>query len=278
MSCAVACARGYLSDAETNTRSPHVLFVDDEPQMRAAFLRLAKVRGLTAETAATGAEAIALAQSEEYDIVVTDVCMPGMNGAQLLLHLMPILPAAKFVVVTGAELSELTLEPPIEQRLLSVLKKPWNNDQLIDTLVRGQQGSVRQLPSNAPSDERSLEILVIEDNPAHFELLRIGLSKCQETAHRLTRAANLGEARQLLEQGGSYELIVTDLGLPDSQGLETVILLRAAAPEVPIVVLSSRQDDALAMRALRAGAQDVVQKGTLDARAINRALDRKSVV
>ncbi len=266
--------RGVIPALEARVRSsvPSVLFVDDEPQARAAFLRLAKSRGLKAETAATGAEAIALAQGEPYDIVVTDVCMPGMGGAQLLQHLMPLLPAARFVVVSGAPVSEFAVDPSTERRVLSFLRKPWDNEQLVQTIVHASsEGATRPL-STPPEQERALRVLVIEDDVDHFELLQVRLRRGRGVHHHLDHVSTLADARQRLGDANGYDVVVTDLGLPDSRDLETVILLRAAAPATPIVVLTAGDDDSLAMRALRVGAQDFLRKGAISGGSLTRAL------
>ena len=67
-------------------------------------------------------------------------------------------------------------------------------------------------------------------------------------------------------------MIVLDLGLPDGQGLDAVRRVRAAAPHVPLVVLTGQDDELLAAQALREGAQDYLVKGQIDSRGLLRAL------
>ena len=85
--------------------------------------------------------------------------------------------------------------------------------------------------------------------------------------------------RHLAER--AVDIILLDLGLPDAQGLEAVRRARAAAPRVPLVVLTGLDDESLAAQALQEGAQDYLIKGQIDARGLLRALryavERKSM-
>jgi len=71
---------------------------------------------------------------------------------------------------------------------------------------------------------------------------------------------------------GAVDVVLLDLGLPDAQGLGAVRRARAAAPGVPLVVLTGLEDETLASQALREGAQDYLVKGQIDARGLVRAV------
>jgi two-component system, OmpR family, KDP operon response regulator KdpE len=100
-----------------------------------------------------------------------------------------------------------------------------------------------------------LKILVIDDEPPIRKLLRMGLST---QSYEVLEAPNGKTALQLLEQ--KPDLIILDLGLPDMQGLDLLRTLRARNESVPIVVLSSRGDEAGKVAALDLGADDYVTK------------------
>jgi signal transduction histidine kinase len=67
-------------------------------------------------------------------------------------------------------------------------------------------------------------------------------------------------------------VVLLDLGLPDSHGLDTLVVTRAQAPGVPIVVLTGFQDEALAVEALKGGAQDYLVKGQVDSKLLGRSM------
>jgi diguanylate cyclase (GGDEF)-like protein len=116
-----------------------------------------------------------------------------------------------------------------------------------------------------------LTILHIEDSPAYASLVRQYLSEITAFSchciQRDTLAAALSEiARQM------PDLILLDPGLPDARDLEAIHQLRALAPEVPLVLLTGHDDEELAAKALRAGAQDFVCKSNVDNKSLARAL------
>jgi two-component system KDP operon response regulator KdpE len=100
-----------------------------------------------------------------------------------------------------------------------------------------------------------LKILVIDDEPPIRKLLRMGLAT---QSYEVLEAPNGKTALQLLEQ--KPDLIILDLGLPDMQGLDLLRTMRARNESVPIVVLSSRGDEAGKVAALDLGADDYVTK------------------
>ena len=100
-----------------------------------------------------------------------------------------------------------------------------------------------------------LRVLVIDDEPPIRKLLRMGLST---QGYEILEAHNGKIALELLAQKPG--LIILDLGLPDIQGLELLRMIRARSEAVPIVVLSSRDDEVGKVQALDLGADDYVTK------------------
>ena len=104
---------------------------------------------------------------------------------------------------------------------------------------------------NAPA----IKVLVIDDEPPIRKLLRMGLST---QGYEILEASNGKLALEKLAEGPA--LIILDLGLPDIQGLDLLRMIRARNDGVPIVVLSSRDDEAGKVQALDLGADDYVTK------------------
>ena len=114
-------------------------------------------------------------------------------------------------------------------------------------------------------------LLVVEDGPGDSRLLREMVSEHDSLNTSVTQVESMSEAEAHLS-GSAVDVIVLDLGLPDAQGLDAVRRVRAAAPHVPIVVLTGQDDELLAAGALREGAQDYLVKGQIDSRGLLRAL------
>src|SRR5580692_8441335 len=87
----------------------------------------------------------------------------------------------------------------------------------------------------------------------------------------LTHVGSMHEAEQYLATHAT-DMILVDLGLPDAQGMEAVRRAHAAAPHVPLVVLSGMDDEAQTGQALQEGAQDYLIKGQIETRGLLRAL------
>ena len=119
-------------------------------------------------------------------------------------------------------------------------------------------------------DERK-KLLLIEDDPEDALVIRRALAEAGGAAFALERRDSLGAGAARLAEGG-IDLVLLDLSLPDSRGLDTVIGVREQAPDVPIVVLTGADDEALATRAIQEGAQDYLVKGRFGADALGRAI------
>jgi DNA-binding response OmpR family regulator len=116
-------------------------------------------------------------------------------------------------------------------------------------------------------DARLLKVLLVEDNFKEAELLKELLSQAQAIRFELTHVQRLNEALGRLEQD-SFDAVLLDLSLPDSQGWETLTRVRLLSTLTPIVVLTSLYDEDLAVQAIRSGAQDYLIKGQVDCRLL----------
>jgi diguanylate cyclase (GGDEF)-like protein/PAS domain S-box-containing protein len=113
-------------------------------------------------------------------------------------------------------------------------------------------------------------VLLIEDNPGDARLLREML-RDDASDTELTHVKCMSDAEVHLEYP-IIDVILLDLGLPDAQGLGAVRRAHAAAPRIPLVVITGLDDDTMAVQALQEGAQDYLVKGRIDTRGLQRAL------
>jgi diguanylate cyclase (GGDEF)-like protein/PAS domain S-box-containing protein len=116
-------------------------------------------------------------------------------------------------------------------------------------------------------------LLLVEDDPGDARLLREMFNEREQGSKntRLTHVQSLCEAERYLSEG-EVDIALLDLGLPDAQGISVVQRAQAAAPRVPLVVLTGMDDEQLAAQALHEGAQDYLIKGQIEARGLFRAL------
>jgi signal transduction histidine kinase len=114
-------------------------------------------------------------------------------------------------------------------------------------------------------------VLLVEDNPGDARLLREMFKEQGPESPEVTCAGRMSDAEAHLAQF-TVDVILLDLGLPDAQGLAAIRRVRAAAPSVPLVVLTGMDDEQLAAHALKEGAQDYLIKGEIETRGLLRAL------
>ena len=116
----------------------------------------------------------------------------------------------------------------------------------------------------------------MEDNPGDAKLVRIALSDRSEPRLEVVHAVTLAAALPIALRG-DCDVVLLDLSLPDSAGLGGLRDLALAVPRTPILILSGLDDEAMALQAMRHGAQDYLVKGAAVglARVIRMAIERK---
>jgi len=118
---------------------------------------------------------------------------------------------------------------------------------------------------------KTLTVLLIEDNPDYADLVQTWLSSGTEIAFALNWTDSLAARLNRLRRGG-VDVILLDLGLPDSDGLETFTRTRAEAPDVPVIILSTGDSESLALRVIQEGAEDYLVKNTCNRELLVRAV------
>ena len=123
-----------------------------------------------------------------------------------------------------------------------------------------------------------IKVLLIEDDLGDARLIRMMMSEVDGFTFTIEHVGRLSAGLERLALGG-IDVVLLDLGLPDSSGLNTFIKVNAQVPEVPIVMLTGLDDATLAIKAVQGGAQDYLSKNKLDSellvRAIRYAIERK---
>lgn len=132
----------------------------------------------------------------------------------------------------------------------------------------------------APVPISASHILFVEDDPDLAAALEGAFHDAETTEFIVERAITLGAAISLL-RSREIDVILLDLNLPDSRGLETFSKIQRIAPDLPVIILSGLADEAVAVESVRAGAQDYVVKGSMRVpvlvRAVRYALERKQL-
>jgi pilus assembly protein CpaE len=121
------------------------------------------------------------------------------------------------------------------------------------------------------SNNNLLNVLLVEDNALSAHLTKTMLGRADNCGFEVRIAESLMGALDHLG-AHTFDVILLDLTLPDSEGLGTLTTIRVHAPQVPVLVLTASDDEALASAALDHGAQDYIIKGTFDGNSLGRSL------
>jgi signal transduction histidine kinase len=119
-------------------------------------------------------------------------------------------------------------------------------------------------------DRPETHVLLIEDNPGDADLVRLRLVESQPQV-RVDCVPRLSDALESLGKE-TPSVVLLDLNLPDSRGAETFRKIMEKAPNVPVVILSGQDDEALAVKAVHLGVQDYLVKGDISSKQLERAM------
>lgn len=121
------------------------------------------------------------------------------------------------------------------------------------------------------ADESGHLILLVEDDPCFISIVQAILGKEENFNNGILSARSLAEASKLLAEC-EPDIILLDLALPDSEGIQTFHAIQKLAPDVPILILTAIDDTPLADESVACGAQDYLVKGRISPDALNRCI------
>ena len=231
-------------------RPPQILLVDDSATIRAHHLELLKSLDAVIHTANDGVEALKMALSMPYDLVITDVKMGKMTGIELCLALQnsPKTHDIPIVIVSTFH-SDKDVEAGFEAGASAYLSKKDAKDLLLKTVteILWKYSYVRQR-----------KILVIEDSRTIAKMLEFGLT---ENSFLVSIAENGRVAKDIL-RNVKPDLIICDLKMPEMDGFTFCKWLKSV-PEhssIPLVAMSVDEDTATVQRIIQYGAAAFVRK------------------
>lgn len=166
----------------TATHPATLLLVDDEPSILSALRRLLRPTGHTVLTATSGAEGLALLATQEVALVVSDMRMPGMDGAQFLEQVRAQQPDTVRLLLTGYADMASTVDAINRGEIYRYISKPWNDQELLMVIRQA-------LEQRALRTENQRLMALTQTQNAELQNLNAGLSQ--------TVAARTGELAQL---------------------------------------------------------------------------------
>jgi DNA-binding NtrC family response regulator len=253
-----------------------LLVVDDDLALLEALSEALRLRmaGVTVDTADSAAVALERIAARDYDAIVTDIKMPGMDGLALLAEIRARRPDTPILMVTGHGEHALAIRA-LRGGADDFIQKPIDREAFVASLHRAIRAHAlnRRVKDRQVALERcarELEqiatalgreqtaVLLVDDDPALLQALPQALHLLMrgvtvDTADSAAAALDRIAARE-------YDAIVTDIRMPGMDGLALLAEIRGRQPDTPILMVTGHGEYDLAVRALRGGAYDFIQK------------------
>jgi DNA-binding NtrC family response regulator len=227
-----------------------VLLVDDDLDFLDATARALSRRGFEVSVAEDGTGALESARRKPFDVVVLDVRMPGMDGAEVFRELRQTTPALPVIMLTGHGNVQQAYEVS-RQGVFEYLTKPCD----IDKLVKVARRAYEQTRASAASPG-SVRVLLVDDDPEFTEALSITLRR---RGFDVT-ASNRGDEAVGLAAKHAFDVAVVDLVMPEMDGLEVLKRVKRAQPRLEVLMLTGHPSVRQAIEGLADGAFDFLVK------------------
>lgn len=133
-----------------------ILFVDDEAQMLTALSRVFRGKQYDIHTANSGAEGIDLIKEHSFDVIISDMRMPEMDGATFLAQTITLSPDSRRILLTGYSDQESTIRAINEGQVHQYMTKPWDNDELKQTVEKEFAAKQELSQADPNSEDQSL--------------------------------------------------------------------------------------------------------------------------
>ncbi len=223
-----------------------VLLVEDDANVRGLVQQILRNHGYTVLEAPDPAEALRIAheQSNPLDLLLTDVVMPQMSGYQLADRLAAFRPEMRVLYMSGYT-DEGVVHHRIQEPRVSFIQKPFSSE----TLLRKARRIL-----DAPS--RLAPVLVVDDDSVIREILRRTL----ENAGFPVIEAQSGKEALARIEGKSIDLLITDLVMPDGEGLEIIRAMKRTFPRLKVIAISGAFGGSFLKAAELLGAHATLQK------------------
>ncbi len=203
-----------------------ILVVDDNEAYTDSIKDILEDEGYDVETAYDGEAAYELTGCAEYDLVLMDIKMPGMNGVESFLHMKLRNPDVKVILFTAYALTEL-IQKARDNGVTAILKKPLEMNDLNTIIER----AITQPDGGC--------ILVADDDQALCESLYDALS---ESGYRVAMACDPRDAIREAERQ-PFDILLLDLKMPDLNGLEVYRRIKKVQPRLVTILMTGYAEE-----------------------------------
>lgn len=217
-----------------------ILVVDDESSLLMTLTANLELEGFDVVGADSAAQALELMAAQQFDLVLTDIRMPGMSGVELFRHVRDRQPDLPVVLMTAFALEGL-VDEAIRSGAFTVLAKPFDVDHMVATLSRALKGPL---------------VLVVDDAPEQAETTATVM---RQAGLRAKAVFDAETALQTLRDG-NVDICVIDLVMPDMNGPELIDRIKAIDPSISFIAVSGHNVPEMMQRMAQRGAFACIQK------------------
>ena len=217
-----------------------ILLVDDEPTLRMTLVANLELEGFEVVEAENGEQALRILGEQDFDLVLTDIRMPGMNGVEMFQRMRSSRPDVPVILMTGFALETL-IDEAIRSGAFTVLSKPFPVEQLLATLTRALQRPV---------------VLVVDDAESEAETTAASLREMGVRAEAVLDA----ESALGLLQRKAVDVCIVDLVMPGVSGPELIQRIRDLDPAMSFIAVSGHDVPEMMSRVAQSGAFACLQK------------------
>ncbi|WP_205073987.1 HD domain-containing phosphohydrolase [Parvibium lacunae] len=224
-----------MSDSDSLTPKPRLLLIDDEVGITNALRRLFRPHGYQIEVAESGEAGIALCREKEFDLVISDMRMPGLDGAQTLETIRALQPHCIRLLLTGYADMRATIDAINRGKIYRYISKPWDDEEVLAILreafeFKSMADENRRLQALTQAQNHALQSLNdeleqrVQDRTKElqqtYSFLDLAHQHLQTTfAHAVRTFANLIELRSPLMAGHSKRVADLAQGIALRMGL-----------------------------------------------------------
>jgi DNA-binding NtrC family response regulator len=246
-------------DQGASTMKRHLLIVDDEAMCRGPIAEILRLSGYIVEEASSGKEALKILEKKEFNVIITDVLMPGMNGIELIRAVQDLSPATETIVLS-AHGTEATKDKLGRMGIFGYLEKPVLADSLA-AMVKNAMKSNRMVrlgiekkgPDVVFSRQR---VLVADDNE---DIRNVVSSALFEKGYAVTAVSDGSQAFEKILIN-DFDLVILDINMPRMGGIETVKAVRGHDACCYILLISGEAEKEEIQQALDNGADKFLAK------------------
>jgi DNA-binding NtrC family response regulator len=231
-----------MEAVRTPEKLGQILCVDDEPSILRSLQWLLK-KQFDVKTAASGNEALALLETNDFDVIVSDQRMPGMMGSEFLHEARRISPRAMRILLTGYSDLPAILRSVNDGEVFRFVNKPWNIKELpkiiadAACIAKSQTAETQDSDAVGEVDIREETILLIDDDPMMGQLIALALGSGVKVAH----ATSLAEAVAIFDEQ-NVGIIVSDTRVSNLDTTTMLKVLKHEHPEIVTVVYTATAD------------------------------------